>query len=162
MFVCTVGGKKEAHSEIIRSFEFIVYINLQTRKIPVILETVIRTSSFLPRFTAIYLKLRHIWLPSTCTASRCVAFLFPPLPSWYLKTLKQQLFQLMIGHCRGKCALTLLTLIAADHKASRAVSSEADINGEDIIPFKETSQQFLFCRGRDSRQAEALFIHVVL
>lgn len=82
------GGKKEPRSEIIRSFEFIVYINLQTRKIPVILETVIRTSSFLPSFTAIYLKLKtylasiHVYSISLCRLS------FPSPPQLVFKDLE--------------------------------------------------------------------------
>lgn len=48
---------------------------------------------------------------------------------WYLKTLKTQCFQLMIVHRGGKCALTLLTLIAADHKATRRVSARLTFKG---------------------------------
>lgn len=49
----------------------------------------------------------------------------------------------MIGHCGGKCALTLLTLIAADHKATGAVSLRLTLMERTVLHLKRQLNFFL-------------------
>lgn len=78
-----------------------------------------------------------------------------------LKTLEKQLSQLMICRCRGKCAQTLLTLIAADHKANVAVSPRLTLMERTgfhlkskVSFFPSLSALFVCCAG-DTRPRES-------
>lgn len=53
---------------------------------------------------------------------------------------------------RGKCALTLLTLITADHKATGAVSPRLTLMESTVLRLKRQVNFFFVCCGRDSRQ----------
>lgn len=112
LYVRGAGGKEtrtQTHTHRDHQATWVYLVQKFTdeeKKIPVI-----STSSCSPcRLTASYLlpRHKHVGVPPRAHYLHVSHFLGPSLPSchpsWYLKTLKQHLFQLMIGHYWGKCA----------------------------------------------------------
>lgn len=62
----------------------------------------------------------------------------------------------------GECALTLLTLITADHKATGAVSPRLTLMESAGLCLKRQVNFFFVCCGRDSKHAGALFTQMGL
>lgn len=85
--------------------------------------------------------------------------LFPP--TWSLKTLKQQLFQLMIGHY-GESVHLLLSLITADHKAPGTVSLRLTLMERTVLCLKRQVSFSLSAGGWDSLHATTLLTQMNL
>lgn len=70
---------------------------------------------------------------------------YPFCPHLVFKDLETAAFPVNDWPLRGKCALTLLTLIAADHKAAGAVSPQLTLMERTVLGLKRQVNFVFLC-----------------